>query len=314
MPPLSAAAERELASLNAEKDRLDSALRAHENDKHRLEMQLSELKGKLHERRTLEDSIKKARKEIHIATNTINELDVKISALDPIIEQLDRDFEVADRELSAKIAQAQHAAQELNLSIDQLNGFNKVIDRYLREKRDSRLADCAAKIEELQSQATKLKQDLANAEEKVDAIQKEISESNVTLVNLRDNIRARDLVKRIANTQAEIDACDVEYAANAKRLYDEQYPPGKAQQRVDPAHRIGGRGRTREADQLTVTADVAELWLPALSQVLTLSWVATLDCRPRAVGSTTKSAALVPVNSLPDNFFHLPATSCWIST
>jgi len=58
-------------------------------------------------------------------------------------------------------------------------------------------------------------------------IQKEINESGASVANLRDNIRARRLVKQINEVQTEIDSHDMEEMAKARRNFDEKYKLAK---------------------------------------------------------------------------------------
>ena len=215
--------DRDLKSLATQKERQINALRQQEDGKHILEMKQADLKSKLRDKAALEDRIKEMKKEIEDAASTIKELDVRMSEVDPVIERLEQEHQVEDQELSSKIVQAQRAAQELNIGVDKLNSFNKVIERYVRDKRDRRLEECSAKIEELEDQISELKRKLDDATKTDEALAKEIHESTATVANLRDNLRARKLVKEIADTQAEIDQYDLEEAAKAKRLFEEKY-------------------------------------------------------------------------------------------
>lgn len=97
------------------------------------------------------------------------------------------------------------------------------IFRYVKAKRARALQECTAKIEELDAEIAQGVQKVGNARTVLSGIEKEINESNATVANLRDNIRARKLVKDIADTQAEIDEYDLEEAAKAKRLFEEKY-------------------------------------------------------------------------------------------
>jgi len=42
---------------------------------------------------------------------------------------LDEEYEQANAELTRKISEAQRVSQELNMSVDRLDGVNKLIDR-----------------------------------------------------------------------------------------------------------------------------------------------------------------------------------------
>jgi len=72
-------------------------------------------------------------------------------------------------------------------------------------------------------------------------LDKEINEGGAALTNLRENRRIRKLQNDIQATQKEIDSCDLEGAAKAKRNFEEKYQPEKdreneMQQRVSHLH------------------------------------------------------------------------------
>jgi hypothetical protein len=58
-------------------------------------------------------------------------------------------------------------------------------------------------------------------------LDKEINEGGAALSNLRENRRIRKLQSDIQATQKEIDSCDLEGAAKAKRNFEEKYQPEK---------------------------------------------------------------------------------------
>lgn len=85
------------------------------------------------------------------------------------------------------------------------------------------MRDCNATIErqelDIQDQLAQVEQ----AREAVYKIDKEISDADNTMSNLRNNLRVRKLQKDIAEAQAEIDSYDMEEAARAKRIFQERY-------------------------------------------------------------------------------------------
>lgn len=72
-----------------------------------------------------------------------------------------------------------------------------------------------------------LNKQLNGIREVITEIQKEVNESGASVANLRDNIRARKLVKEIGEVQAEIDSHDIEEMARARRNFDEKYKLAK---------------------------------------------------------------------------------------
>ena len=95
--------------------------------------------------------------------------------------------------------------------------------RYIREKRGRQLKECEQRIAEHESSIKELATDIESARDTIAVIDKEVNESNASMTNLRENIRVRKLTKEIDVTQAEIDAMDMEQAANARRQFDQKY-------------------------------------------------------------------------------------------
>lgn len=93
----------------------------------------------------------------------------------------------------------------------------------MKAKRARALQDCTARIEELDAEIVQGEGKVKSARDVLASIAKEIDGGNATIANLRGNIRARKLVKDIADTQAEIDTHDLEEAAKSKRLFETQY-------------------------------------------------------------------------------------------
>lgn len=57
------------------------------------------------------------------------DLDAKIADAQAPIEKLEREHKELEREMNAKIAQAQKTSQDLNMSADKLESMNKIIER-----------------------------------------------------------------------------------------------------------------------------------------------------------------------------------------
>ena len=126
-----------------------------------------------------------------------------------------------ERELNAKISQAQKASQDLNMSADKLESQNKWLSKcvsceivmrgaaltpYHRNSKDkiaSRIRDINELIEdkeaEVQEQALKLEEIRA----KLGDIDREISEAAVTLANLRENIQPTRYRARLVMSKGE---------------------------------------------------------------------------------------------------------------
>jgi len=95
--------------------------------------------------------------------------------------------------------------------------------RYVRDKRARLLSECADKIEQIEQDIKDLVANIENVRDEIAKIDREISESGSLVVNLRENIRIRKLALDIAATQAEIESCDMEGAAKAKRNFEDRY-------------------------------------------------------------------------------------------
>jgi DNA repair protein RAD50 len=57
-------------------------------------------------------------------------LDAKIADSQAPIEKLESEYQQAQREITDKIAEAQRASQDLNITVDKLESINKAIERY----------------------------------------------------------------------------------------------------------------------------------------------------------------------------------------
>lgn len=169
----------------------------------------------------------------------MQELDTKISEAQAPIDALEHEHEQTMMELDAKIREAQRSLQDLNMNVDKLENLNKVVERYaihllfqtpiltsaryIRDKRARLLAECADNIEQIEQDIKDLVTNIENVRDDIAKIDREISESGSLVVNLRENIRIRRLALDIAATQAEIDSCDMEGAAKAKRNFEDRY-------------------------------------------------------------------------------------------
>jgi hypothetical protein len=65
----------------------------------------------------------------HDETDCYQELEVQILEGQGPIDLLDREHQITQTELNAKLSQAQQVAQELSRSVDKLEGANKHIER-----------------------------------------------------------------------------------------------------------------------------------------------------------------------------------------
>jgi DNA repair protein RAD50 len=112
--------------------------------------------------------------------------------------------------------------------------------RYIRDKISRKLRDCNQKISEYESQNAKLGKDIDNVRDRIAVLDKELNESNASMANLRENLRVRNLVKTINQTQAEMDSMDMEQAGKARRHFEERYTVEK-QRETEMQSQVGSR-------------------------------------------------------------------------
>jgi DNA repair protein RAD50 len=161
------------------------------------------------------------------------------------IEALKTSFQESQQELNAKVSQISGQIQELNSSLNKLNHVHKGVERYdyvtlllplliqrmliryIKERRARELENISERVGELDSELQELSGKLNGVQEVITGIQKEINESGASVANLRDNIRARKLVREISEVQKEIDSHDMEEMAKAKRNFEEKYKLAK---------------------------------------------------------------------------------------
>ncbi|KAL1950586.1 hypothetical protein VTO73DRAFT_5710 [Trametes versicolor] len=215
--------EREKQNLLTDRDRQNTALRSLETDLHRLELEESQCRNQLRDKDELERRIAEMRAEISAANVRLKDLDAKIADAQAPIEKLEREHKELEREMNAKIAQAQKTSQDLNMSADKLESMNKIIERYVKEKRGRRLKEVTKQIEDQEEKVQELGLRLEKIRATVGEIDKEINEAGMTMANLRENIRVRRLMRELASTQAELDAIDMEEAAKAKRIWTDRW-------------------------------------------------------------------------------------------
>ncbi|KXN81764.1 DNA repair protein RAD50 [Leucoagaricus sp. SymC.cos] len=167
------------------------------------------------------------RKDMASFTEQIKDLDNQIAEGEAPIEALKASYQDSQQELNIKVNQISAQIQELNTSINRLNHIHKGVERYTKERRSQGLKDTFERVEQLDAELQDLNKQLNGIREIITEIQKEINESGASVANLRDNIRARRLVKQIGEVQAEIDSHDMEEMAKARRNFEEKYKLAK---------------------------------------------------------------------------------------
>ncbi|KAI0699279.1 hypothetical protein C8T65DRAFT_659755 [Cerioporus squamosus] len=252
--------EREKQRLLTDRDTKNNALRTHETELHRLELEESECRNQLRDKDELERRIEEMKAEIAAATTRLKDLDSRIADAQVPIEKLERDHKELQRELNAKISQAQKASQDLNMSADKLETMNKWLAKNGKEKIARELRVLNERIEEkeaeIQEQGIRLEQIRATLGD----IDREINEAGVTMANLRENLRFRRLKRDLAVTEAELNAIDMEEAAKAKRIWTEKWNVEKQKEtdlQTKYAH-IGGELSSLQTQLKTLEKDMNE--------------------------------------------------------
>ncbi|KAG1766114.1 P-loop containing nucleoside triphosphate hydrolase protein [Suillus placidus] len=215
--------ERERQALMTERDHQNQLLRTNENDLHAMEKKESTLSNQIRDKDIMEERIVTMTNEIATLHSKLKELESKISEAQAPIDMLEQEHQQAMVDLDARIREAQRSVQELNTNVDKLDNLNKIVERYIREKRAHLLVECADNIEQFEQDIKDLVTNIENARDAIAKIDREISESGSLMANLHGNIRIRKLSRDIAATQAEIDSCDMEGAAKAKRNFEDRY-------------------------------------------------------------------------------------------
>ncbi|KAG6878083.1 hypothetical protein C0993_012410 [Termitomyces sp. T159_Od127] len=219
--------EREKSQITTERDRQKEALRLIENSIHEMEMKEKDLISEAKEKEKVEKGIAEMQQEINAFTNRTKEFDSKISEARAPIDALEEERRKSQNDMNVKISQAQNAAQEFNSSVDKLALINKGVERYVKDRRARQLTECAQNIDNSDAEIKRLSEDIEATRTTIAAIEKEINASGASVANYRDNIRVRKLAKEIIETQGEMDACDMDEAAKAKRNFEEKYPKAK---------------------------------------------------------------------------------------
>ncbi|KAG9308463.1 P-loop containing nucleoside triphosphate hydrolase protein [Chiua virens] len=219
--------ERERQAIMTDRDRQNSSLRTYEGDLHAMEKKENTLSNQIRDKDIMEERIVVMTNEIGALSVKLKELDAKLAEAQAPIERLEQEHQHVQAELNTKLAEAQRSTQEMNMSVDKLDNINKVVDRYVREKRAQLLTECADKIEHFEVEITEFGIKIDSVRETVAKIDREINESGSLISRLRDNIRMRRLMKDIEATQAEIDSHDMEGAAKAKRQFEDRYQAEK---------------------------------------------------------------------------------------
>ncbi|KAI0304359.1 hypothetical protein B0F90DRAFT_1666864 [Multifurca ochricompacta] len=243
--------EKEKQNLQNDRERRNNILRAHETELHQLQLRETDLRSQVREREALREGVEAMQLE---------ELDAQILEGQGPIDSLDQEHRTAHTELNARLSQAQQAAQELIKSADKLEDASKLIERYIRDKRGKKLQDCADAIARYEAKIQEYRLEIEEIRKTVAKLDKEINEGGAALTNLRENRRIRKLQSDIQVTQKEIESCDLEGAAKAKRNFEEKYQPEKDREnemQQKSAH-IGGELTSLRAQLQTLEKDLGD--------------------------------------------------------
>lgn len=252
--------EKEKQNLQNDRERRNNILRTHEDELHKLQLQETDLRSKVREKEALQRSIEAMQQEMKSLSSQLKELDAQIVEGQGPIDLLDREYQTMQTELNAKLSEAQHSTQELSRRADKLEGANKRIERYVRDKGNKRLQDCANAISQYEATIQEHGLEIEQIRKTVAKLDKEINEGGAALANLRENRRLRKLQSSIQATQKEIDSCDIEGASKAKRNFEEKYQPEKDRENEmqQRSSHIGGELTSLRAQLQRLEADLGE--------------------------------------------------------
>ncbi|KAF5385696.1 hypothetical protein D9757_005521 [Collybiopsis confluens] len=217
------ALEKEANTLIRDRDRQNGQLRTFEGDLHRLEVAFTKVSGKLKEKEYLEQQVEQWKKDIVDMTERVKDIDQRIAEAQAPIDALDAEHKTQQREIESKLSKAGDSAQQFNRSADKLADLQKLVERYVQQRREQRHRECESLLEDSTVEIKRQEKLVEEARERIAKIDKEINESGSSLLNLRENIRLRKLAKQIRDTQTEMDSYDMDEAARAKRTFGEQW-------------------------------------------------------------------------------------------
>ncbi|PPQ69607.1 hypothetical protein CVT24_001363 [Panaeolus cyanescens] len=223
--------ERETKSITNESERQTRLVRDLEKDLHELELKERDISIQIRDKERMESDIEKMKQDIIANSSQCKELDAKIAEAQAPIDALQLNFKQVQRDLTARITEAQRLYEELNKNIDRLKDMNKSIERYVKEKKPNMLVDCSTQLEDCDKEIRDLKAQIEVSRECISNLDKNINESGATHSNLRDNIIVQKLNRDIAQIQAQIDSYDMEEAATARRNFEDKYEPAKERER-----------------------------------------------------------------------------------
>ncbi|TFK64624.1 hypothetical protein BDN72DRAFT_963073 [Pluteus cervinus] len=236
------AIDKERQTLLNERERHNQALATAERGLHTLELQEQTLSAELAKKTLLEEQVANARKEITSSTATLRELDAKIAAAQAPVDALVQEFQGIRLEMEAKIQRAEAVVQDLNIRADRLNRLNKDIEQYAKGRGKMQLAESQARIDETEARRQQILKEIDTVRAAVEAFQKEIYLSQVTVNNLQKNLTLRKLVREIADIQRQIEEINIEEMAKNRRNFEEQYAVLKTQEETlqNDYMRLGG--------------------------------------------------------------------------
>ncbi|KZV65287.1 hypothetical protein PENSPDRAFT_655878 [Peniophora sp. CONT] len=252
--------DREKQTIMNERERRNKTILQHTDELHSLELKEGKLRSGLAEKQRLLEDIASKRSEIEMHTERIKELDVKIEEAQGPIELLEREHEEVLREANERLSKARDEMQAVNLSVQKLEDVNKVIERYVREKRARKLHDCENKIKTTEEQISQQSEALEALRKTIADVEKEINEGGAVLANLRDNMRMRRLRADIAAIEAELNSMDLDEAAKAKRNFEQKFPAEQKKEQDLAAQNsyIGGELNSLKAQLKVLEKEVKE--------------------------------------------------------
>ncbi|KAJ8080582.1 DNA repair protein rad50 [Marasmius tenuissimus] len=250
--------EKESRNVSAEKERANNFQRNLDNEIHSLQLQERDLQSKVKEKTTLEQQIEGWKNDIKEMGQSLKLAEAHVAEAQGPIDALDAEHQEQDADLERQVSLEEQKLQEMRFSADQFKGMNKEIERYVRDRREERMHECAEKLRQQEVRLKELTEREKQCRKDIEIADKELSESTLHEKNLRDNIRALKLARDIEATQVEINTHDVDQAARAKQDYQDKWPGFK--KREDDLHQqyshIAGEISSKKSQLATWETDL----------------------------------------------------------
>lgn len=215
--------KRELATIERAREAKRVELSNAERAQMRSERDMAEKEQQDRERKNVQRHLDSLKADFTSHSDQLEKLDEAIDGYEAPIKKAKDELEQA---------RSRHAEEEARLLTQQddrrsklraLQEIEQQIQRYIQSRGPQKLADCVAKIADLQGQRRIVEAEVNELLGDVGKIDKDLNESNATERNISDNLRYRALGKELEQLRQDLDAIDLDAAMNARREFDEKY-------------------------------------------------------------------------------------------